>query len=635
MAPCEQTTQRLAVAGDTIAVAGSYTEDFSVCRPGTPTGSVFVIDAADGSLLHELPGRQVIGHGEHFVVTDSTRTIRIVDGRTGALVRSLGSVAGAFPDSGLTAVAMSGEEIVATESTRLDGGEGLSAIDLIDATSGTRRLSIFVLGDFDAIAASADVIVIGDVAYGERRSRVEAYDAKTGVRRWRRDAPDEAGNARFGAAVALLDDDVVVGAPHGNGTVYILDGATGTVQRTIQFPHAGYRGNDFGRSLAVGGGLIVVTDPAADGNRSGSGDFYGFDAHSGALVLPAYETPASGDERLGYWRVALLGERIVTLGIDWDHRFNVQVFAPRCGDGIVEPCEPCDDGNRMDGDGCSSQCLSDDCGDGTVDAGELCDDGNRVDGDGCDANCRPTGCGNCRTDPTEECDDGNLLTCDACDPNCTMARCGNGIIADPATCSSANENCDDGNLASGDGCDDRCELEAPTTTTSTVTVTTTTSTSTTLLTTTTTTRTSTTTSTSLSPSCGPAPCPCDDGDSCTADLATETGCHHRPLTGLASTGCAIVETWGADCGDVPAVIAYRLTRATALLADADAAGTPRARRAALRAARRALGQAARTGARAVRSGHADDACVRTLIVSARALRHALRPELRRTIRRPS
>jgi cysteine-rich repeat protein len=31
---------------------------------------------------------------------------------------------------------------------------------------------------------------------------------------------------------------------------------------------------------------------------------------------------------------------------------------PNCGDGKVTPDEACDDGNKMDGDGCSSNCLS-------------------------------------------------------------------------------------------------------------------------------------------------------------------------------------------------------------------------------------------------------------------------------------
>src|SRR5688572_29966641 len=61
-----------------------------------------------------------------------------------------------------------------------------------------------------------------------------------------------------------------------------------------------------------------------------------------------------------------------------------------CGDGTLNPGEICDDGNKVSGDGCADDCLSDeDCGNGLVDvsAMENCDDGNTIGGDGCSADC--------------------------------------------------------------------------------------------------------------------------------------------------------------------------------------------------------------------------------------------------------
>ena len=65
--------------------------------------------------------------------------------------------------------------------------------------------------------------------------------------------------------------------------------------------------------------------------------------------------------------------------------------------------EACDDGNNLDGDGCSADCKTVEpgyrcsavsgkceklpCGNGVHDPGEQCDDGNFSDGDGC-YNCR-------------------------------------------------------------------------------------------------------------------------------------------------------------------------------------------------------------------------------------------------------
>ncbi len=59
-----------------------------------------------------------------------------------------------------------------------------------------------------------------------------------------------------------------------------------------------------------------------------------------------------------------------------------------CGNGILEGNEVCDDGNNVDGDGCSANCLSDEsCGNGLVELNEECDDGNNNNGDGCDSTC--------------------------------------------------------------------------------------------------------------------------------------------------------------------------------------------------------------------------------------------------------
>lgn len=65
-----------------------------------------------------------------------------------------------------------------------------------------------------------------------------------------------------------------------------------------------------------------------------------------------------------------------------------------CGNGVLDEDEECDDGNLIDGDGCSADCRSSEvCGNAIVDhaVGELCDDGNVSSGDEC--------CGDCRSCP--------------------------------------------------------------------------------------------------------------------------------------------------------------------------------------------------------------------------------------------
>ena len=61
----------------------------------------------------------------------------------------------------------------------------------------------------------------------------------------------------------------------------------------------------------------------------------------------------------------------------------------RCGGGVVDPGEQCDDGNRIDTDACTNSCKVNVCGDGIIYAGvEECDDGNTADADGCSAQCQ-------------------------------------------------------------------------------------------------------------------------------------------------------------------------------------------------------------------------------------------------------
>jgi len=101
---------------------------------------------------------------------------------------------------------------------------------------------------------------------------------------------------------------------------------------------------------------------------------------------------------------------------------------PPCGNGILDAGEQCDDGNVLDGDGCSSICLFEPfCGDGNVDLNEACDDGNNLDGDGCSATCMiESYCGDGILDAGEQCDDGNSLDGDGCSAKCELEGGGEG-----------------------------------------------------------------------------------------------------------------------------------------------------------------------------------------------------------------
>lgn len=105
------------------------------------------------------------------------------------------------------------------------------------------------------------------------------------------------------------------------------------------------------------------------------GDGLNFVTLPGSLTMRVLELCATSNvEDPGVWRFSPRGNAIEAT----------------CGNGFRETGEACDDGNTVDGDGCSARCrveVPPACGDGRRDAGEECDDGNTRAGDGCGADC--------------------------------------------------------------------------------------------------------------------------------------------------------------------------------------------------------------------------------------------------------
>jgi fibro-slime domain-containing protein len=137
-------------------------------------------------------------------------------------------------------------------------------------------------------------------------------------------------------------------------------------------------------------------------------------------------------------------------GSGYGHCSAACTLGPRCGDGIVQASsgEGCDDGvnNGASGDKCRADCQLK-CGDGVVDPGEQCDNGASKNTGGYGA-CNPDctlgpRCGDGVKNGSEQCDDGkNDGTYGTCNPNCTLAGyCGDSILqAPPETCDQGNAN---------------------------------------------------------------------------------------------------------------------------------------------------------------------------------------------------
>lgn len=97
---------------------------------------------------------------------------------------------------------------------------------------------------------------------------------------------------------------------------------------------------------------------------------------------------------------------------------------PRCGNGVLDPGEACDDGNLAGADGCSADCRSDEsCGNGIVDyalpIAEECDCGSGTPAAGCSSSNSDTA-GLCRSDCRLHCGDGVVRGNELCDPAAPM-----------------------------------------------------------------------------------------------------------------------------------------------------------------------------------------------------------------------
>ena len=143
------------------------------------------------------------------------------------------------------------------------------------------------------------------------------------------------------------------------------------------------------------------------------------------------------------------------------------VLLSLCGNGELntlsslvtsDPPEECDDGNNVDGDGCSSSCINEICGDGVVNnnGNEECEPPNTT---WCSLSCTIIqGCGNNNIDGVEECDDGNNVDGDGCSSTCTnevvVSTCGDGVI-------NTGEQCDGVGtcLSGGDYCRSDCTCQ--------------------------------------------------------------------------------------------------------------------------------------------------------------------------------
>ena len=137
---------------------------------------------------------------------------------------------------------------------------------------------------------------------------------------------------------------------------------------------------------------------------------------------------------------------------------NVTVECPECGDETLQvETEECDDGNNVDGDGCSAACVLEDGFGCQIPVGGLtncsvqtCGDGFRVPGEDCDSSSSGFGC------DSFSCTILDGFVCpvnDEFNGPSQCFNCGNGIREFFEQCDTLN-----GTGKDGDGCNDTCRV---------------------------------------------------------------------------------------------------------------------------------------------------------------------------------
>src|SRR5207249_4548025 len=154
-----------------------------------------------------------------------------------------------------------------------------------------------------AVAAVGSDLLVGAPHFNSGAAHAGAvfvFQSGGGVRTLTKPTP--AFDDLFGFALAAAGDTVVVGAPFdasgapGAGAAYLFDASTGALLHTFLNPLANPDGR-FGSAVAIAGGAVLIGAPFDDTGAADAGIAYLFDAASGAL-LATFEnpTPAPGDQ---------------------------------------------------------------------------------------------------------------------------------------------------------------------------------------------------------------------------------------------------------------------------------------------------------------------------------------------------
>ncbi len=171
-----------------------------------------------------------------------------------------------------------------------------------------------------AIDMENGIIAVGarnDDDNGADSGSVYLINAETGAQITKLLPSDGAAGDQFGFSVAMKDGIVVVGAPGdvhngiSSGSAYLFDVSSGAQLGKI-VPNDPESGDEFGNSIAIDGGIVAVGAWRADDLGDGSGAAYLFDASSGAQLEKLL--PESGNNYQTFGVSIAIDDGLVAVG---------------------------------------------------------------------------------------------------------------------------------------------------------------------------------------------------------------------------------------------------------------------------------------------------------------------------------
>lgn len=293
-------------------------------------GTAYLFNGQTGALLLTLPnptpvsgeqfGAAVAGVGDNILIgapnaNAGSGEAYLFDGTTGALLYTFSSPNPTVADQFGYSVAAVGNNVLIGAPFHDTGANDAGAAYLFDGASGALLFSFLnpnpgLAGDNfgSSVAGAGDNALIGapNEDFGVTNAGAAyLFDGATGTLLHTFQNPTPAGTDQFGASVAGLGNNLLVGAPLDDsgasnaGAAYLFDGGSGALLQTFLNPVPGPSSFDqFSFSVAAFGSnvLVVVGTPLDDTDDINSGTCYLFNGSTGALIQTiANPTPDAGD----------------------------------------------------------------------------------------------------------------------------------------------------------------------------------------------------------------------------------------------------------------------------------------------------------------------------------------------------